>query len=206
MKSMLVGVAVLFLAGCGAVSDHPLSDEKDSVVDETLIGTWEYQPVVPLDGAAPRLHIGRAKDDTRTMEAVAIEIKRGHVNVDRFPFFTTKIGARRFVSATYKQGGSDIGAYMIFAYDVSNPDVLIVQGMDEDGVAKEIHAGKIDGNVKPNPSYQSTDPQADVESKYLEVRLTAPPQALRAWIAKAPLSIWRKPEGRFVRVKMAKKK
>jgi len=177
--ALLVALSGLLLAGCGAVEfDHPLSDEKTSVVDERLIGFWE--PTEETVGTAhqgegmliPRLAVGRDREQGKLMEALSLEMEDdGTVTVKRLALRATKIGAHHYLSV--KDTGEST-RWWVVRYDLPEKDLLRLWFPDQDAFAKAVKAGELAGEVRRR--------ETGNELGDLEVRVTSPPTAVRAWL------------------------
>ena len=210
MRACVVCFFVGFvLAGCGAVSEHPLSDESDSVVDRRLIGWWQEESEVAENKPGLRIAVGRAEGTERTLEVASITIeKHDRLRVERHKLHATKIADAWYASMSLKDmrisgEGEKIKTlgkgYALMRYSIEG-DFLQLALLDDDGVGAEIDAKKIAGTVSKGRLWKDGKwvPQYD------EVVLTATKPALRAWIAKAPETIW-KPAAKRLR-KILKKK
>jgi hypothetical protein len=173
-RAVLAGFALLVLAGCGVTSDHPLSDEKTSVVDEDLIGRWRAVKA-GTGKETSAVFVGRVKGTKNTLEAVGLELDdEQHVRVQRFRLYATTIGDRRYLSAT----GEMTGPYMFLRYAKPDEDTLHLYLMEAEFVARAIEAGELEGTVERKKS------EGDVRVAYETVHVTADTAKLRAWILK----------------------
>jgi len=189
---MRIGIACvaglgLLLAGCGEVlSDAPMSDASNSVLDERLIGAWELVPGDARDAGKdePRIYVGKLKGSKSALEAVTIDLdKDKRINVQRYRVFTTRIGEASFLSVTNAKEKD----YGLVRYTLDGEGHLHLQDLDEEKVASEIQTRKIAGHVKEHPKKKG--PLDFRVGRYAEVRLTAETETLRAWILKNP-GVW----------------
>ena len=181
--AVLLVLATPLLAGCVAVvSEHPLSTAADSVVDERLIGWWD--PVVPTDDDREidrhALVVGRSKHDANGLEFVLVTLdERDTIDVEHVPLSATRIGDQDYLSARLDENVIRLYRY---AFDEAGRVTLHELGADE--VADAIERGDVAGEVT-----RAAEGSPHAGSLEL-VRLSAPTDALRAWIAVAGDSVW----------------
>ena len=196
-------LTALGLAGCGATSEHPLSTEADSLVDERIVGHWEAVPKESGQGAQERLIVGRLAGTERTMEVAWLKLdKSGFVRVERYPFHVTRLEGqpastafisydqehtRKAMEARNERGDEALRGYLIYRYRVDG-DVLTLGRLNNKAIVKAIRAKKIQGTVADD---NGADPQ---------VHITEPVATLRAWLAKAPATIWDEGDSKLRRV------
>jgi hypothetical protein len=169
-------LVLLLLAGCGVTSDHPLSDEKTSVVDDGLIGRWRAVKEDADGKEADQILVGRRRGTKNTLEAVGLELDGDeHVQVRRFYLYATTIGDRRYLSATGEKDGQ---AYMFLRYAMPKKDTLHVYLMNAKFVGQAIEKGELEGKV------EKKETEGGVQASYETVHITADTAKLRAWIEK----------------------
>jgi hypothetical protein len=190
----------LLLSACGGVlSDHPLSSEPDSVVDERLIGWWEQLPTQDRtedDGAREpgrRLLVGRVSGTDHTLELVALKLEPDDtVTVERQTIHTVRLGGVWHLSLA----AEDEQAFIIARYRIDEDGRLTLEGLDERGTAAAIDGAAIRGRVGRNPKYGGP---GSGEREFKEVRLTAETAALRAWVAGAGQTAFARTSRPFLR-------
>jgi hypothetical protein len=165
-------------AACGVVSEHPLSDERTSVLDADLVGVWEADAEED-DEAAPRFFVGHAPDKANTLEVVFLQLDRDEegvprVRVERLLLFTTSLGERRWLSVGRRGEG-----FLIATYDLEAEAALRLRGLDEDAVAQAIGDGALAGTVE----VEKGDLLVPDRKK---VRIQAQPKDLAAWLRDHP--------------------
>ena len=72
---------------------------------------------------------------------------------------------------------------MLVRYDVAEPDVLRVQGLDEKVVEQDVRSGVVPGTVTPPPPDAPKEPPT--------ITLTAETDALRAYLRTGEARIWK---------------
>ena len=177
----LAATCMLVLAGCGGVSfEHPLSDEKTTEVDESLIGFWE--PVAsslgeedPAPGELwPRIAVGKDAAGGKRMEAVALQVEDGVVKVERLEALATRIGESRYLSLRKPQESDK--NWFVVQYEVTGDDELRCRILDAEAFAQAVDDGELEGEARgPERGHEVVD---------LTVRISASTEAVRAWIAK----------------------
>jgi hypothetical protein len=199
------GAVVILLAavtGCEpvAILDHPLSDEKTSRADKELLGYWKQ---IDLDDAADAhpvpVTIGLSKTNPRLHEAVALELEDGaKVKVHRFKIHTTTqavdgsrtslrlitIAARDLDETQRKAKG-----YLLLRYEIQAGQRLKIFLINSLAIAKAIEENSLVGVVR------RTKPSADGKkpiTKYQEIRITASPEQLRAFLKKTGTACFEK--------------
>lgn len=186
------------LTGCDAipVSQHPLSNAENSVLDEQLYGQWDVyldedrkeEDKKPAEAAEkseadpegqPRFIIGRATDRERTHELLSIEVNdTGEIETKRIPFFATQVGERKMISLNAALGeGPD---FLLLRYELVNPNRLLVYMLDRDFIANAIKKGEIDGVLKSKT--RGDDPNA-IERRD-SIRITATAAQVRDFLKK----------------------
>jgi hypothetical protein len=146
-------LAGLALAACaGVVSKHPLSTEETSLVDESMLGTWELDPSIHKD-EADRFHIyiGRAEESDRAMEVVAVEVDRGdgRIKIHRARLLSTTLGEARYVSLRWTdlrtRKTEDEWGFAL--YEREGAGTLRLFALDDRIVGEDVRAGKVPGQV-----------------------------------------------------------
>jgi hypothetical protein len=189
MRRCLVLVVASLLAGCGGVvSEHPASDDATTHVDERLIGFWradlEASGGKTKDGVDDAvIAIGKGREPASGLEFVLVTVdEEGELEVVRDAVRATAIGGKPYLSVRMterpapaeKKSERPTTGWFVLRYDVPEPGVLRVLGMDVPTVAKDVNEKKVAGTVPPS------EPGADPES--VLVTLSASTEALRAWL------------------------
>lgn len=170
MRILSLSITVfLLLAGCGGVvSEHPLSDKTDSVVDARLIGWWADEK----SESESRLVVGRVAGDETALEVVQVGLDREQrVDIKRARARCVELAGGWHLSLS-EPSEKD---FFFFRYSIEGRR-LSMQYLDEERVARAIERGEIEGRVK-----------RDADGDPDEVRLTASTAALRAWLAKTDM-------------------
>ena len=132
----LTAISVIFLAGCTS-SRVPLSDEKSSVPDLRLIGTWEF-----TGGTGKSvIEISRQKDSPNVLNAVG---KNESLRQEKYAnLFCTKIGDDWLVSIEAEEKGQKV--YAIAKYVISVDDTIKLSGLDNKFFEAAIKANQLKG-------------------------------------------------------------
>lgn len=176
----LAATFMLLLAGCGGVSfEHPLSDPATTEIDESLIGFWE--PVASSIGEpdpgpgdlVARIAVGKTKQGGKAMEAVALEIEDGVVQVKRLEVLATRIGDHRYLSLRDPEESDK--SWFVIRYEVTDEDLLRGQILDAEAFAAAVDAGELKGEV--------TSRDRGHEAAGLTVQITSGTDEVRTWLA-----------------------
>lgn len=173
--------------GCGAPpSEHPISDDATSVIDEDLIAHW--QPIEEnsdRDDPPVPITVARKKDTRATLEAVYVEINsEKQIKVDRNLLFTTKIGEHRYISWQLVNDDKRI-SYVLAAYKRGRKGKLDVWLMNEEKVIEAIEQGRLDGEVTTR-----VDEDNGVQTEHKSCRITAPTDQLRRVLLETGLDLF----------------
>lgn len=204
-KNRSLGLVVLLLVvvGCEppATLEHPLSDAKTSRPDQELLGYWKQ---LDLDGPGDDAHpvpmtIGLSKKNSRLHEAVGIGLEDDRqVKVYRFQINTTVQevdGSRtplRFISVAARDldpSQKQEQGYLLLRYEIQAGQRLKIFPINSSAIAKAIEEKSLAGVVR------RTKPPADgkvLTTKYQEIRVTAGPEQLRAFLKKTGSSCFEK--------------
>lgn len=107
----ILASAVLLLAGCPLVSDHPLADPEAASIDPSLLGTWS------IESEGEKGSVSFLAFDEHELVCFAREEKTGRV--EAFRAFATEIRGERFLNA--KELGGGAGGWYILNYRVEGP-------------------------------------------------------------------------------------
>lgn len=158
MRSIAVAVVVSTVAGCSPASEHPLSGERDSIVDERLLGRWQVNQ--GTERAAPfRLNsrpsfceIKRKADSATGMEIVS-RAQRSRDTEQSECFYATQIGGRRYLSLDLRADNSGsqtipgITGYYILQYRFIDDDTVEFRSLDERVIAEAITSQELAGQI-----------------------------------------------------------
>jgi hypothetical protein len=176
------GLLAVTLSGCVLpVSEHPLSDEKTSVIDERLIGYWDIK-LGESDSADPmRFVVGRHPKSPNVLEFAFTSIEGDqHIQIHRGRLFTAKVGEQWMLSfdgADEKQPHKH--EYTIMRYDFQprageSHDVVELRLLVDSVVAPAIEKGELTGQVtRDKPG-----------GKFTSIRITAEPEELMEFFRK----------------------
>jgi hypothetical protein len=154
-------------------SEHPLSGEKDTELNERLIGYWRLvgsgeEPHEPEDDEViPQFVIARTKSSDRQLEMVVLMLdEKGYARVRRVPVLATQLGGHDYVSLLAEDEEKDERGYFLLRYALPEDDLLHVWILNPQMTAAELDLGKIEGRKEEHGS----------------VHLTSDTAALRAWL------------------------
>ncbi len=200
-----VGLLAIACAGCDAIplSQHPLSTEETSQLDEALFGQWDmfgeqqaaaaekpptagtekHPPTTeppPDPEGPPRVAIGKQADKESTHEMLMVAVQDdGSIEIKRLPLQLTRIGEQRMISLKMNPEAEQAD-YAILRYEVINSNRVLLYMLDSDFIAAAIQKGQLKGTVKNNAG--NDDPNA--VKRRDSIRITAPPQELKDFLAK----------------------
>lgn len=180
-------LAIVFAASLGSlgctipVSEHPLTDEKTSTLDERLIGYWRFIPQEKEEKPPPAPHIvSRVKDKPNCLQMTFIELDgEGYANVQTILLFTTKIGEECYLSYNAEQERDKKPGYLIARYELADDEGKLFL-MNPDEAAAAIDGGKLKGVVKRQARRAGADPNEPV--RYDEIRITAEPKEIAEFL------------------------
>ena len=162
--SLALAMLVSLLAGCSIpYSDHPLSDQKTSTVDDRLIGRWlqieeeededetksDEEKVTEKGKSFEFMTVGLKKNGRTTMVAVYLELDDdGELSVERNFFYTTTINKQHYLSWQQKDEEDKKSIkYVIASYTLDASGVLTTRLMDNDNIVAAIEQGRVDGEI-----------------------------------------------------------
>lgn len=190
------------VAGCEpfATLDHPLSDEKTSRVDKELLGYWKQVDLDdPSDAHPVPVTIGLSKTNSRLHEVVGMGLEDGNqVKVHRFQIHTTTQAADgsrtllRFITMAAKdldETQRQAKGYLLLRYEIQAGQRLKLFLTNSLAIAKAIEENSLTGVVRrTKPSEDGKKPM----TKYQEIRITASPEQLRAFLKKTGTACFEK--------------
>jgi hypothetical protein len=186
---LATSLALAAFAGCELpVSVHPLSDEATSTFDERLLDTWEIVP--PADqtpepgGVQPRYIFARFPAKPNILECVGTELDGdGYVKVHRLPLYPCKFGELHYLSAILNpEEPKEKQAYLIMLYELKDDSELRFYLLNKDIIGPAIERGDIAGVVTKSDPDPNAPPQEQVKPKYRQVKITAEPKELAAYL------------------------
>jgi hypothetical protein len=185
MRRLLLFAAAaawLFAAGCTfPVSQHPLTDERTSVLDERLIGYWTYVPRDKEKGPPAPYIIGRMKDKPNVLEMTFVELDGdGLAKVTQVPIYAAKLGEERFLSLLMAEEGVEKPGYLIARYELDDDDTARLYLLAPDVIVTAIESDKLTGVVKRQKRQEGSNPNDPPAIQ--EVRITAEPKELAAFL------------------------
>lgn len=168
-RSALISV-VLLISACIPGSRHPLPPPADGKGDDRLIGRWDsvekdnkgYMEIVAAGGG--RYYARISSLDVNGPDG-------GKLNETAPEFLTTPIGGQWFMSvidvAAPDERDANEPGYLIFRYEITAQDELLIFTMSREAVVADVRAGLVAGEA---------DPEGDI-------LLTADSEALATYIA-----------------------
>jgi len=186
-------VAASLLAGCSIpYSDHPLSDNKTSTVDDRLIGRWlqideddeddetkKEENATEAGKSFEFMTVGLKKSNSKTMVMVYVELDDdGELTVERAFFFTTTINKQHYLSYQQKDEEDKKSIkFVIASYTLDANGLLTTRLMDNDQVVAAIEQGRVDGEIDIKIE-QVNGKQKETKTAHL----TASPEQLRRFL------------------------
>lgn len=165
-------------AGC-IPCDHPLSDEKTSVLDERLIGTWKMVDSEKPDDPADVFTIARSKKSGRVLVALMSDkddAGRPVGKVDEADIYCTTIG--KLLVLSIKNLRDDAPAdYDIIMYRVLDPNRIEIHTLEMTYLEPALKNKELPGSPPKLTLFGDT-------TKNSLGRITASTEQLRAFIAK----------------------
>lgn len=190
---------VLPLVGCALpVSEHPLSDEQTSVIDERLIGGWQVieqpekhavekgagenaQPqAAPPTPLSSRFAVGRKEGTENTLESAHLRIDEEVIKVSRTLIYATQLGSERYLSWRLQDEDQKEKQpeYLIMLYRVQGEDAVELSLLRHDVIGPAIEKGELPGKVK-----RRRNPPAGVDKPaYDSIRISATPEEMAAYL------------------------
>jgi hypothetical protein len=183
-RSMLVLFALLPLLGasCAVRSKHPLSDEKNSQLDDRLIGRWRI--VDREKGSSdkrPDGIISVSKSGERKLEAtVTLETSpQGEGDRKKCFVFTTRVDSQSYMSV--RAAGGD---FLLLAYSFPDKDAVAIWGLDQTKLAAAIGTKELQGKVESRWLCAFVFGFVPIPFKTTSVMIEGDPEALMRYIQK----------------------
>lgn len=188
---LTLGLALVALAGCELpVSVHPLSDEETSTIDKRLVGIWEMVPraeVTPGPREVPaRFIFGQVAGKSNILECVTTELDGdGFVQVHRIPLYPCQRGELRYLSVMLNpEEPKEKQVYLIMLYELADENELRFHLLSKEVIGPAIERADIAGVVKKTPPDPNAPPPEQVKPKYREIKITAEPKELAAYLGR----------------------
>jgi hypothetical protein len=164
---VLASLPLVTAASC-VDSQNPLSDEKTSVIDERLIGTW-----LPKAEKSDALVVKRSDTQKNTLEGIGGK-KADKTAADTLLLFTTTIQSKNYISIRRTEAQPDDSlktppkvSYDICQYHFLNNDTLEIRFMTPDVMEKAIKNAQLSGKIGDKEKAITASPEEI--AKYLAV-------------------------------------
>lgn len=199
---LVATLLLVVVSGCEpvAILDYPLSDATNSRPDAELFGYWKQVDLDDESDSHPvPMTIGKSDTNPRLLQAAGMELdERRRVHIRRVTLMTTvqvddKSGKTlRFVTLTAKEIDEEEKAegYLLLHYEIQAGQRLKIYLMNSLAIAKAIETGQLKGVAKRNKQ-----PPGITKNKYEEIRITAGPAELRAFLKKTGNACFEKKQG-----------
>ncbi|MBI4851482.1 MAG: hypothetical protein HY819_06790 [Acidobacteria bacterium] len=161
-RNILIFILGLLMLGCYPEFNSPLSDLKNSKIDERLLGTWYSTNKKELG----YIHIEKGFDNS--LNITLVNIDNYNLN-ERYTMFSTKI-KNNFYMNLQDEDLEKKHRYIIVKYVINDKQELAISMLENIKVAEDIEQGILDGEVTGKGSF----------SKKVEVR--EPSSALAEYI------------------------
>ena len=194
----MLGLWIMFtgLTGCEpiAVLDHPLADARTARADDELVGYWKQVPdeadasihpvpaTIGLDKNNPRLEL---EDDGK------VKVRRIKLPTTRLAIPSSSSSLRLMTVAARDVEPEDKTAkgYLLLRYEIQAGQRLKIFLMDSLVIAEAIETRKLPGIARrAKPNADGTKPK----NKYDEIRITAKPAELTAYLKKTGVACFDK--------------
>jgi hypothetical protein len=187
---VVVTSALLCLASCTLLTEHPLSDEKTSKPDEGLIGDWI------IEGSKNEIWRVIRRPGTKNSLELTIE-QAGKEKQGPFTVFTTIVGQDRYMTVEEIDPDTRDKSYSISRYAWIDRDTLQPFALDQERAAKAISAGELQGKVTTKKGLLGTTD---------EVTVTGSPQSIADYLKKHGREVFPAPEDKTDTIKFVRKK
>jgi hypothetical protein len=173
----------MFTAIACVPCEHPLSDEKTSVVDERLLGNWQMvDPGKPDDAPVP-VAIERAKISSHVLTAATpiTDETTGQPTgkVDRLEFYCTTVGHLSLISAKSSDENQPV-LYDLLMYRVVNPNTVELHILDLEFITNALNRQELHGKApKFELNLDGSNPPAKQDQRG---RISSSAEELRAFI------------------------
>jgi hypothetical protein len=139
---LLLVAPLMALVGSCVESQHPLSDEKSSKLDERLIGTWRFED------APGCLQVKKSADAKNALEFIETDPAAGKTLL-----FTTTIKSKGYMSIKdtdeHAKKGPGAPRYNIYQYVFLDNDTVQFRAMDPKVIEKAIADKTLGGEFEP---------------------------------------------------------
>jgi len=175
---LLLVAPLLAVVGSCVESQHPLSDEKTSKIDERLIGTWH------LEDDPAGWQVTKSAHTENALELTVTDPAAG-----RSLLFTTTIKSKGYMSIKDMHEDAkkkpEAATYCIYQYVFLDNDTVQVRGMDPKVIEKAIGDKTLGGEIKLTKT--KTRPILGIfgKERIVEKRtpvITAAPQAIARYL------------------------
>ena len=146
----LIGAAIVvsISVGCTPVSEHPLSDEQNSLLDARLLGKWEAKGTRNEEG--PYTIGVRQKAESATgLEAFDVFDPNKQQVKDTAPLYATKIGERDYLTVEARvldpKTNKQKAEFLVLRYRFIDDDTIEIYDMQEKVIVKAIADGQLQG-------------------------------------------------------------
>jgi hypothetical protein len=154
MRTLLLTLALLGLASCVPLSDHPAGDEKNFEFDARLQGVWRA-----AGGDGPLLlFVGPGDDAGHGVQLVTVEETGEHRwKTVEYAGISTRRGPQGFLSVRYETTDGERRGWVLARYTLAGRDRLQLYTLDHTRLAALINAGKVSGRVSGDGPYADID-------------------------------------------------
>ncbi|MBI3768760.1 MAG: hypothetical protein HY271_09745 [Deltaproteobacteria bacterium] len=154
MRTFLLTLALIGLASCVPLSDHPAGDEKNSEFDARLQGVWRA-----ASGDGPLLlFVGPGDDAGHGVQLMTVEETRDQRwKTVEYAGISTRGGRHGFLSVRYQTTGGERRGWVIARYTLAGRDRLQLYTLDHTRLAALINAGRVSGRVSGDGPYADVD-------------------------------------------------
>lgn len=140
---------IIFAAtGCAPASVYPLSDERDSKLDERLLGKWREASKISANGPID-IQVRRKAGSETALEIVYVDPESDKQEEETMQVYATKIGEFDYLTCrdleTRRDAKQQAAAFTILQYRVVGENRVDIYRMDNRSVAEAIDQGELKG-------------------------------------------------------------
>lgn len=164
--AVLLLMMIIFLGGCLAYSDNPLTDPNSETIDKGVLGTWFWNE----ENDRGFVHIGLDKE-SKLLQVIMIEHdKDGTIDISEFKGHTSSLGNNRYLNLKWVRPADEQTGYLLIKYSTGGKS-LTISLADTEVVETAVKEGKLKGEVgkeKYAPSVSITEEQTKLRKFVLK--------------------------------------
>jgi hypothetical protein len=186
--------ALALLGSCTLSSQHPLSDEKTSKLDQRLIGDWI------LDNTDNEIwRVTRKPGTKNSLELTILNAASGRIQQGPYTVFTTVVGKDRYLSVEESDEQSGGKRYEVSRYAWVDGDTIQPFAADTARIARAISAGELQGTVEKKRGLPGS-------MRIEDAVVTAAPEAVARFLEKHGREVFPAPKDKDSAVRFMRRK